>query len=171
MRVVVGVAVSVALAVVSVLALGPGSALVPALALAAAAPSLARIDLAEHRLPNRLVVPAIVAGVVGVALDWLVAGPPLVSLAAAAAYAGVLFVLALFGGMGMGDVKLAFALGLASPTLTIALVSPLLAFLLGGVAAVVVLVRRGPKARIAFGPFLLAGYFGALVLVAIARLR
>lgn len=161
---------SVALAVVSVLALGPSSALVPALALAAAAPPLARIDLAEHRLPNRLVVPAMAAGVVGAALDWLVAGPPVVPLAAAAAYAGLLFVLALFGGIGMGDVKLAVALGLASPTLTIALVSPLLAFLLGGVAAVVVLVRRGPTARIAFGPFLLAGYFGALAVAVVVRL-
>jgi prepilin signal peptidase PulO-like enzyme (type II secretory pathway) len=41
----------------------------------------------------------------------------------------------------------------------------LLAFLLGGVAGVVVLIRRGRRARIAFGPFLLAGYFGALLLV------
>jgi prepilin signal peptidase PulO-like enzyme (type II secretory pathway) len=46
----------------------------------------------------------------------------------------------------------------------------MLAFLIGGVAAVIVLIRRGRKARIAFGPFLLAGYFGALALMAVVRL-
>jgi len=170
MRVVVGVAVSVALAVVAVLALGAVPTLIPALALAAAAPALTRTDVAEHRLPNRLVAPALAAGIVGVGLGWLVSGWNAIPVIAAAAYAGVLLVLALFGGMGMGDVKLAAGLGLASPSALIALGSPLLAFLLGGGAAVVVLVRSGPKARIAFGPFLLAGYFGALIVVAIVRL-
>ena len=164
---VVEVLVSVVLAVVAWLALGPVPAMVPALAVAAVAPPLARIDLAEHRLPNRLVVPALLAGVVGLGLSWLVSGaPPLIPLLASAIYAGVLFVFALFGGMGMGDVKLAATLGLASPTLTIALGSPLLAFLFGGVAAVIVLIRRGRRAHIAFGPFLLAGYFAALVVAA-----
>jgi leader peptidase (prepilin peptidase) / N-methyltransferase len=167
---VVEVLVSVGLAGVAVIALGPSPALVPGLALAAVAPPLARIDLAEHRLPNRLVVPALLAGVVGLGLSWLVSGvPPLIPLLAGAIYAGVLFVLALFGGMGMGDVKLAAALGLAAPTVAIALASPLLAFLFGGVAAVIVLIRRGRRARIAFGPFLLAGYFGALVFAAVLR--
>lgn len=167
---VVEVVVSAALAVVATLALGTNPALVAALAVAAVAPPLARVDLAEHRLPNRLVLPALAAGVVGLGVGWLVSGvPPLVPLLAAAIYAGLLFVFALFGGMGMGDVKLAAALGLAAPTVTIAVLSPLLAFLLGGVAAVFVLIRRGRKARIAFGPFLLAGYLGALALSAIGR--
>ena len=165
---IVGVVVSIALAAVAVLVLGPAPALVAPLALAAAAPPLVRIDLAEHRLPNGLVVPVLLAGVVGLALSWLVSGaPPLIPLLAGAIYAGVLLVLAHFGGMGMGDVKLAAGLGLASPTLAIALGSPLLAFLFGGVAAVIVLIRRGRRAHIAFGPFLLAGYFGALVVAAL----
>lgn len=163
--------VSMALAVVATLALGPNPALVAALAVAAVAPPLARVDLAEHRLPNRLVVPALLAGVVALGASWLVSGvPPLIPLLAGASYAGVLFVLALFGGMGMGDVKLAAALGLASPTLAIALGSSLLAFLVGGVAAVFVLIRRGRTARIPFGPFLLAGYFGVLLCAAALRL-
>ena len=165
---VVEVVVSVLLAAVAVLALGPSPALVPALAVAAVAPSLVRVDLAEHRLPNRLVVPALIAGVAGLGLSWPASGaPPLVPLIAGAGYGGVLLVLALFGGVGMGDVKLAATLGLASPTLAVAVLSPLLAFLAGGVGAVVVLIRRGPRARIAFGPFLLAGYFGALVVSAL----
>jgi leader peptidase (prepilin peptidase)/N-methyltransferase len=168
---IVGVVMSVGLAAVAVLALGPSPSLVAALAVAAVAPPLARVDLAEHRLPNRLVVPALLAGVAGLGLSWLVSGvPPLIPLLVGASYAGVLFVLALFGGMGLGDVKLAAALGLASPTLAIALGSPLLAFLIGGIAAVIVLIRRGRKARIAFGPYLLAGYFGALAMMAVVRL-
>jgi leader peptidase (prepilin peptidase)/N-methyltransferase len=78
-----------------------------------------------------------------------------------------LFLFALGGGMGMGDVKLAAVLGLASPTATVAIASPLLAFLTGGVAAVVVLLVRGRGSRIPFGPFLLAGYTGALVVEAL----
>ena len=169
---VVEVVVSAALAVVAALALGANPALVPALAVAAVAPPLARVDRAEHRLPNRLVLSALAAGVVGLGVSWLASGRlPLVPLLAAASYAGVLLVCALFGGMGMGDVKLAAALGLAAPTIGVAVLSSLLAFLLGGVAAVFVLIRRGPGARVAFGPFLLAGYFGALIVTAAALTR
>jgi len=167
----VDVVVSAALAVVATLAFGANPALVAALAVAAVAPPLFRGDLAEHRLPNRLVIPALLAGVVGLGVNWLASGvPPLVPVLAGAIYAGVLFAFALFGGMGMGDVKLAAALGLASPSATIAVLSPVLAFLIGGIAAAVVLIRRGRRARIAFGPFLLAGYFGALAVVAVLRL-
>lgn len=169
----VAVSVSVALVALSAWALGPTSALLAAVAVAVVAPPLARVDVAEHRLPNRLVVPALLAGLAAVPLDWLASGrPPLVPLLAAAAYAAALFVLVLGGGMGMGDVKLAAALGLASPSVTIAVLSPALAFLLGGIASVVMLIRRGTAARhvrVAFGPFLLAGYFGALAITAIAR--
>ena len=167
----VDVVVSAALAAVATLALGANPALVAPLAVAAVAPPLFRVDLVEHRLPNRLVIPALLAGVVGLGVKWLASGvPPLVPVLAGAIYAGVLFAFALFGGMGMGDVKLAAALGLASPSATIAVLSPMLAFLIGGIAAAVVLIRRGRRARIAFGPFLLAGYFGALAVVAVLRL-
>jgi leader peptidase (prepilin peptidase)/N-methyltransferase len=165
------IVVSVALATLAVLAFGPDSALMPALAVAAVTPHLVRMDVAEHRLPNRLVIPTLLAGLAGLGLRWLATGsPPLVPLLAALAYGGLLFVFALFGGMGMGDVKLAAALGLAAPTLGVAVLSPLLAFLFGGVAAVVALIRHGRGGHIAFGPFLLAGYFGALALTAAARL-
>jgi leader peptidase (prepilin peptidase)/N-methyltransferase len=173
-RVVVNSGVSVLLALVAVLALGGQAAtlpaLLPALALAVVAPELVRIDVAEQRLPNRLVLPTLGLGVVAFAAGWVVSGAPsVVPAVAAVAVGGGFVVLALFGGIGMGDAKLAAALGLASPTVGIALLSPLLAFTIGGVAAVVVMVRRGRHARLAFGPFLLAGYFGALAVVAAAR--
>lgn len=159
-----------ALGMLAWLALGPVVAAVPALYVAATAPELARVDLAEHRLPNRIVVPGLVVGLAAAAGSWATTGvPPVVPLVAALAYGGLLFLFALFGGMGMGDVKLAAVLGLASPTPAIAIASPVLAFLTGGVAAVVVLVVRGRGARIPFGPFLLLGYAGALVVTALLR--
>ena len=164
------VPLTAALAVLAWFAIGPVVATIPALYVAAVAPELTRIDLAEQRLPNRLVVPGLVVGLLAAAGSWLTTGlPPLVPLVAAVAYAGVLFVFAIGGGMGMGDVKLAAVLGLASPTSVIALASPLLAFLLGGIAALVVLIVRGRGTRIPFGPYLLAGYAGALVVSAVTQ--
>lgn len=156
------------LAALAWVAFGPVVAAVPALYVAATGPELARIDLAEHRLPNRLVVPGLLVGVVAAAGSWATTGePPLVPLVAGAVYGGVLLLFALGGGMGMGDVKLAALLGLASPTAAVAVASPVLAFLTGGVAALVVLVARGRGARIPFGPFLLLGYAGALLVTAL----
>ena len=84
--------------------------------------------------------------------------------------AGLLFLLSLGGGIGMGDVKLAALLGLASPTMAIALVAPLAGFLLGGIVASRIMVRgllagRGREAgreHLAFGPYLLLGYWLAV---------
>ena len=159
---------TIALGMLAWVALGPVVAAIPALYVAAVAPELTRIDVAEHRLPNRLVVPGLVVGLLAAAGSWLTTGvPPLVPLVAAAAFGGLLFLFAIAGGMGMGDVKLAAVLGLASPTSVIAFASPLLAFLLGGVGALVVLIARGRGTRIPFGPYLLAGYAGALVVEAV----
>lgn len=163
--------VALALAWLAISALGPTPAAVPALYLAAVTPELVRIDLGEHRLPNRLVLPGVIVGIAAAALSWAVTGePPLVPLVAALATGVFLGVLGLLGGIGMGDAKLAALIGLASPTLPIALAAPLAAFLLGGVVASIILVRgllagRGREARraqIAFGPYLLLGYFAAL---------
>jgi leader peptidase (prepilin peptidase)/N-methyltransferase len=160
--------------VLAVVTIGPVVAAIPALYLAAVTPELVRIDLSQHRLPNRLVVPGIAVGLAAAAGSWLTTGvPPVVPLVAGIAFAGALFLFALADGMGMGDVKLAAVIGLASPTAVIAAGAPILAFLLGGLVGVVVLIRRGRGTRIAFGPFLLAGYVAALgvtvALVALAR--
>jgi leader peptidase (prepilin peptidase)/N-methyltransferase len=164
------VAVSMALAGLAVASLGLAPAAMPALYLAAVAPELTRIDLREHRLPNLQVLPGIGVGVAAAALSWVVDGVvPLVPLIAGAAFCVLLFVLGIRGGMGMGDVKLAAVLGLASPTLAIAVLAPMAAFMLSGIPAAVLLIRHGRGTRIAFGPFLLAGYFVVLAVVLIAR--
>jgi leader peptidase (prepilin peptidase)/N-methyltransferase len=169
--------VAVLLAWLAIAALGLAPAAVPAVYLAAVTPELVRIDLRDHRLPNLIVLPGVVVGLASAALSWAVTGePPLVPVVAALATGGALALVAAAGGMGMGDVKLAALLGLASPTMPIALVAPLAAFLLGGVAASIVMVRgllagRGRAAgreQIAFGPFLLAGYWVALVAVMVS---
>jgi leader peptidase (prepilin peptidase)/N-methyltransferase len=148
---------AVVLAALAIAALGLEPAAISALYVAAVTPELIRIDLREHRLPNRMVVPGLVVGLIACAMQW-----SLLPLISALAFGGFLFVLGLTGGIGMGDVKLAALLGLASPTLAVALAAPMLAFLLGGLAAVVALVFRGRGSRIPFGPALLLGYWVAI---------
>jgi leader peptidase (prepilin peptidase)/N-methyltransferase len=132
-------------------------------------PLLVRIDVREHRLPNRFVLPAIALGLLVCAGEWMLSDRmPVVPLVAALAYSGFLLVFSLLGGMGMGDVKLAAALGLASQSLSVAILSPVLAFLAGGVASIVLLLS-GRRGRIAFGPFLLGGFWCAMAIDALAR--
>jgi leader peptidase (prepilin peptidase)/N-methyltransferase len=153
-----------------ILATGFTPAAVAVAYLAAVTPWLAWFDVRTHRLPNRLVVPGIGVALLSCAGEWVVSGrAPLVPLVAGSGYAGFLFVLNLVGGMGMGDVKLGAALGFASWNLSVAVLSPIVAFLIGGLASVVLLVagRRGRK--IAFGPFLLGGFWLAVALVAVSR--
>jgi leader peptidase (prepilin peptidase) / N-methyltransferase len=124
---------------------------------------LSAIDLERRALPNRIVVPstllvltARIALEPARATEWVLAG---------LASFGFLYVIALVypGGLGMGDVKLAALLGVGLG----AAVVP--GFLIGMTAAalysVVLLVRRGAKARkttIAYGPFLALGAVIAL---------
>jgi leader peptidase (prepilin peptidase)/N-methyltransferase len=67
-------------------------------------------------------------------------------------------------------VKLGSALGLASWTPAIAVLSPLIAFLVGGVVATVLLITGHRGRRIAFGPYLLGGYWIAVALQAVVNL-
>jgi leader peptidase (prepilin peptidase)/N-methyltransferase len=92
--------------------------------------------------------------------------PILVAAAAGSAYAALLMLLHLVGGMGLGDVKLAPVLGLTAAAVSpaAAFAAPLLAFLVGGGVAVVALVRSGPGTRIPFGPAMLLGAWVAVLL-------
>ena len=118
-------------------------------------------DLERRIIPNRIVLPAL-----AVALVVQTARDPSVEWVVAAAGAGAFFlVMALVypAGLGMGDVKLAAFLGAwLGRDVVIAL---FVGSLLGALAAVLVLVRRGAsgrKATLPYGPFLALGGVVAL---------
>ncbi|MCU1416450.1 MAG: hypothetical protein JWP32_624, partial [Schumannella sp.] len=58
------------LAALSIAAFGLTPATIPALYLAAVTPALIRVDLREHRLPNRMVVPGVVVALASALLGW-----------------------------------------------------------------------------------------------------
>jgi leader peptidase (prepilin peptidase)/N-methyltransferase len=134
--------------------------------LAAITVALALIDLATHKLPNKLVLPAYLvgtallgaSGILTADLESLLrAGIGMVALFTAY----FLMALAYPGGMGFGDVKLAGVLGLFLGWLGWGelVVGAFAAFLLGGIYSIVLLALRkaGRKSGIPFGPWMLAG--------------
>jgi leader peptidase (prepilin peptidase)/N-methyltransferase len=118
------------------------------------------------------VLPGSLFALAGVALSGAGGGVPVLALAAGAAYFVFLLLMNLAGGMGMGDVKLAGVLGLALGLISAeaAIAGLVLAFLLGGLAGALTMLARGggTRARIPFGPFLLAGYWASVALVPLA---
>jgi leader peptidase (prepilin peptidase)/N-methyltransferase len=139
--------------------------LVVFLYLAAISLALAIIDIETHRLPNALVLPAYVVGAAAVAASCLLTADAAAALRAAIGMVGlgaVYLVLAVVrpGGMGLGDVKLAGALGLMLGWLgwSELAVGAIAGFVLGGLFGVALLLAgRGRKTAIAFGPWMLAG--------------
>jgi len=122
------------------------------------------IDLDHRIIPNTLmIIGTVVAPVILLATD----PDSLVEHLIAAAAGGGFFLLAALAypaGMGMGDVKLAFVLGLflggaVAPALLIALLS-------GTVIGVAIIARKGQaegrKTQVPFGPFLALGGVVAL---------
>ena len=124
------------------------------------------IDVDHHRLPDAIVLPLYPLGIAGLVLAGILSSHwPLTELAV-----GVGAWLVVIGGiwlltggraMGFGDVKLApvLAATLAWVGISSALVGLLVAFVLGGVVGLVLMLsgraRRG--SHMAFGPFLLLG--------------
>jgi leader peptidase (prepilin peptidase)/N-methyltransferase len=152
-------------------------ALVAFLYLAAVSIALALIDLDVQRLPNALVLPSYVVGGIGLGGSALLAGNPgalltagIGMLSAFALYLGLALIRP--GAMGMGDVKLAGVIGLYLGWLGIPelIVGVAAAFLLGGIAGIVLLiVRRRTGSTMPFGPWMLAGaWIGALAGASIA---
>ena len=143
-------------------------ALIPALYLLVVAWPLTVIDLREHRLPNRLVLPAFPVAFLAqliatiISADWarqLFA--LLVALAVAAIGLGANYIDAL----GMGDVKLAtviaLTLGYFNPWLPVIAIG--IAFVLA-FAVVIVLITLGKVkigSSIPLGPYLLVSFIGA----------
>jgi leader peptidase (prepilin peptidase)/N-methyltransferase len=127
---------------------------------------LSQIDIESRRLPNRIVLPA-----AAIVLAARLASAPGHWAAWVGAALGVAAFLLLFSlvfpaGLGMGDVKLALLLG---ATLGGAVLPALvLGTLAGAAAAVVLLVRDGPRAlgrSMPFGPFLAFGAIAAALLL------
>lgn len=153
------------LAAIAFVAVGPDPRALPLVYLAAVTPALSAIDVLERRLPDRLVLPGYLVASAAIVAHWIVSGEfAVVAIVSGAVYFVFMLAFGLSGGMGMGDVKLAGVLGLAAGLLgpVPAVVSPVVAFVLGGIAAVGAL-RSGRGASIPFGPFLLAGFWIAVV--------
>jgi leader peptidase (prepilin peptidase)/N-methyltransferase len=120
--------------------------------------TIAAVDLETRRIPNELVGGLAVLALVARAVaerSHLVE-----SVVAGLAVFGVALLLASLarGGLGMGDVKLAGALGLVLGK--VVLLALALGTAAGAIAAVAVLVRRGSAGRrttIAYGPYLALG--------------
>lgn len=130
-------------------------AIVPLAATAAAAPALARIDTAERRLPNAITVPLLLIGTIA-CLIRLLGGD--ISLFVAIGCGAILLLMAVMGGMGMGDVKLGAALALAAATLgwAVPLAGLTASVVVGGIAGVGALIAG--RRTVAFGPWLLVGH-------------
>lgn len=151
----------------------PSLALPSALVVAVAAVPLAYVDLREHLLPERIVWPT--AAVVLVVLVVQAAmlsrwGALLTALVVAVACFVAFLLLALLagGGFGFGDVQLVTVLALSAAWVSVgtAVLAVVLAILVGGVVSVLLLAFRRITRRqaVAFGPFLLLGWWGALLL-------
>lgn len=143
------------------------------LGFAAISIALALIDAATHRLPDVVVLPSILVGILllGVACLCGADGRAFVRAVVAGAALFCLFLVLRIvspAGMGGGDVKLAGVVGLALGWLgwEVLLIGVLSAFLLGGaVAGVLLLARRADRrTRIPFGPFMLLGAWAGILL-------
>ncbi len=143
---------------------GVDDGLVLWLPFAAVLVAVAFIDLDHRIIPNRILAPAAVYGVLAAAVVQPEDLPGML-IAGGAAF-GLLLLTALVhpAGMGMGDVKLAGVMGLylgssVAPAL-------LVAFVAGSVVGVAMMARDGASARkkgVPFGPFLaLGGLVGLL---------
>lgn len=140
--------------------------LVAFLYLSAISLALALIDLDVRRLPNVIVLPAYVVGAMLLGAASVLSGDfsalsraAIGSIALGTGY--LILAVAVPGGMGFGDVKLAAVLGLflgwlGWPALA---VGALLAFALGGLFGIgLIVARKGSrKTAVPFGPWMLAG--------------
>jgi leader peptidase (prepilin peptidase) / N-methyltransferase len=138
--------------------------LIPALLLAFGLVGISAIDLRYRIIPDRISLPLAVAGL---ALAAVLRPSDLPELLLAAFAAGLFLLLAALlspSGMGIGDVKLVFVLGLFTGR------SVVIAVILGlvgpGLPMLLLLPRYGLKARklhLALGPFLALGGMVALL--------
>jgi len=138
--------------------------LIPALVLAFALVGISSIDLRYRIIPDRITLPLAVAGLVLAAALRPSDLPELLLAAFAAGFFLLVAALLSPSGMGMGDVKLAFVLGLfVGRSVVIAVIIGLI----GPVVPMILLLPRyGMRVRklhLALGPFLALGGMVALL--------
>lgn len=132
-------------------------------ALLAMMPAICVIDIRHRIIPNKLMYPSLAGFPVYVVVAWLFHGgtDPVGAAEGFLLFGGGLFLVALISrGMGMGDVKLAGLIGIVMGAIGLRYVgvAAAAAVLLGGVGGIVALVLgRGRKSAIPFGPYLAAG--------------
>ena len=139
---------------------------------AAGSVALGVIDARTKRLPDRIVFPLYGSGLAGLTLaSWLGRdrGALVTALASMAVLYGLFYLLAMFGPMGYGDVKLAGVLGLHLGWLGLSVVYA--GVLLGTVGAALVALTllalrraRIGETQIPYGPYLLAVAWAAIAL-------
>jgi leader peptidase (prepilin peptidase) / N-methyltransferase len=147
-------------------ATGPGALLPLQLLFVATLVLVSDIDIAERIIPDVVILPVGLIGVVGMTILAPGGAPRWEWLASGLAAAGLLLTIALLyewlrgvQGMGMGDVKLALCMGFFLGTAVIPAL--FIGFIAGAVAGVVLLSKgRDAKTALPFGPFLA---FGAVV--------
>ena len=128
--------------------------------------ALSLIDLDTHRLPNVIILPSYLVGIVLLGASSLVSAnySALISAAIGAAImfaAYFIMAIAYPGGMGFGDVKLAGVIGLYLGWLgwSALAVGFLAAFVLGGLYSIALILARKAtrKSGVPFGPWMVAG--------------
>lgn len=115
------------------------------------ASAIAYMDVRYRRIPNKLVLITLIAGLL---INTLFGGSRglLVSLAGFGLAFGLMFLLHVFGTMGAGDVKLFAAIG-AVHTLPLVLPTLLIVALTGGVLAIIKMIYAGRVKATMFGVF------------------
>jgi leader peptidase (prepilin peptidase)/N-methyltransferase len=134
---------------------------------------LGLIDVAVHRLPDRLVGTALAGTVIvfGVATATGVPYSRLLIAAACGIATGAFYTVLVFvGGMGLGDAKLAVLIGLVTGWFGVraTVLAVFAGILYGGLGAVVMVAlrRAGRGDHLPYGPFMLLGALTAILLVA-----
>lgn len=150
---------------------GPHLVIVPFLVLFSVLLELSMIDFEQSILPNRITYPAIVFALLAIPIVSVAAGHPhsiLGAMVGGAGYFLLLFLPAVIypQGMGFGDVKLAGLMGLYLGWIDPRLILPALviASLIGLLAGLFLLARRGQSRPYPFGPWLALGCVTAILL-------
>ena len=126
-------------------------------------PAIAVIDIRHKLIPNKLTYPAALGFAVFIVIARLFDGgtDPVRALLGLLAYGGGLFVLAMVSrGMGVGDAKLAFVIGMVMGAVGLRYVGVAAGagIVLGALGAIAALILgRGRKSMIPFGPYMAAG--------------